>query len=245
MVTIADLKILISALVAQVPILESKALISALANQPPAVAIAQAFGASTLQRQLNLRRNNSIDNTLLIPERQGNQVFYQGQSIGKIQLLYKSPLPGELQARLASESAIDRFLEYLQKMHYIVVLNESDYHVEVFIPITKSLVNFSQSWQDFLENVAFSIYGNTKHELPGLAQTFITMLQTVTLAGRDFSTLDVPILTQAQSDVLAAWYLAVVREVENRQTIRQKQINDFKKLDLSNLTEKEYAFKKK
>lgn len=245
MVTIADLKIFISALVAQVPILEPKALISALANQPPAVAIAQDFSASKLLRELKLARNNSQDDALLKLEQQGNQVFYQGQLIGKIQLLYKSPLPGELQARLAIESAIERFLEYLQKLYQIVVLDESDYHVQVFIPSTQEPV-FSQYWQDFLNNVVFSIYGKPEYELPGLAQTFIIMLNTVTLAGRGFSTLEVPILTQAQSDVLAAWYLAVVREVEKRQIERQKQIDALKKeLSQANLGNKERLYKEK
>jgi hypothetical protein len=150
--------------------------------------------------------------------------------------IFKSPIPGELQSRLATESAIERFLEYLQKLHQIVVLDESDHHVRVFIPGEEAQADFRRLWRKFLTDVAFSAYGDTKHQLPGLVQTFIVMLNAITLSGRGFSTLDVPILTkkqseeesEGQSDVLAAWYLAVVREVEKRQAVRQKQIDNLR-----------------
>lgn len=123
MTTTADLKIFVSALVANVLSQDSKALVSALAliNQAEVIAIAQGFGSSKLIRQLRLVRDNDIDDTLLkLDPQQGNQIFYQGQLIGQKEILYKSPLPGELQARLATESITDRFLEYLQKVHHIV-----------------------------------------------------------------------------------------------------------------------------
>lgn len=152
----------------------------------------------------------------------------------------KLPLPGELQARLSIESAIDRFLDCLQKQYQIAVLDESDYHVKVFIPNQEEPVDFSQCWREFIENIAFSTHGNTKYQLPGLVQTFIVMLNSVTLAGRGFSTLEVPIVTQDQSNVLAAWYLAIVREVEKRQRKRQEQINEItKQLAESELSDKE------
>jgi hypothetical protein len=224
---------------------DSLELITALAGQSETVTIARAFDNSQLVRLLNLKRNN---NDSQLPEiiLNTDRVIYQNQEIGKIRILYKAPLPGELQARLAIESAIDRFLEYLQKLYKIVVLDESDYHVEVFIPSTEGAADFSQYWQEFLKNVAFSRDAYSKYQLPDLAQTFIVMLNSVTLAGRGFSTLEVPVLTQAQSDVLAAWYLAVWREVKKRQTEREKQINKLKKdLATSELDDKEGKSKEK
>ncbi|MGB7893749.1 MAG: hypothetical protein WCF82_17845, partial [Microcoleus sp.] len=219
--------ILISALAAGVISTQKSELIGALASQPDVVAIAQTFANSKLIRELRLTRSRNT-NKLPKLDFQENRVIYQNQEIGKTQILYKSALPGELQARLSIESAIDRFLEYLQKQYQIAVLHESDYHVQVFIPHRKAPADFSQYWREFIENIAFSTYGDTKHNLPGLVQTFIVMLNSVTLAGRGFSTLEIPILTQEQSNVLAAWYLAVVREVEKRQTERQKQIKALK-----------------
>ncbi|MGK7875590.1 MAG: hypothetical protein AB4426_20505 [Xenococcaceae cyanobacterium] len=240
-----QISILLSALVANAISTKRLELVAKLANQPDAVAIAQTFCNPKLVRELRLKRSRE-DSQISELTFQDNRVIYQDQEIGRTQILYKSPLPGELQARLAFESAIDRFLEYLQKRHQIVVLNESDYHVQVFIPSTKEQTDFSHHWREFIEEVAFSTYGDTKYQLPGLAQTFIVMLNTVTLAGRGFSTLDVPILTQDQLNVLVAWYLAVVQAVEKRQTNRQRQIDDLKQeLAKSDLSAKERTSKEK
>ncbi len=258
----SHLVMLLSALAAQVITNNKSNLIVALANHPGVIDIAQTFANSKLIRELRLSdgapetrffyENTSFESTdslkdpvslVGIPNSCTNnfpkldlkkkRVIYQGQDIGKTQILYKSPLPGELQAKLSIESAIDRFLEYLQKQYQIAVLHESDYHVQVFIPHRKAPADFSQYWREFIENIAFSTYGHTKHNLPGLVQTFIVMLNSVTLAGRGFSTLEIPILTQEQSNVLAAWYLAVVREVEQRQTKRKNDI-DYLKKELDN-----------
>jgi hypothetical protein len=218
------ISILLNALISDSISTERAELIAALAKDSNAAAIAQTFGNPKLIRELRLKRN-SEDSKLPQLIFAGDRVNYQGQDIGKTQSLYKTPLPGELQARLAIESAIDRFLEYLQKQYQIAALHESDYHVKVFIPQTREPENINQYWQEFIKNIAFSTYGDPKLKLPGLAQTFIVMLNSISLAGRGFSTLEVPILAQDQSDVLAAWYLAVVREVEKRQSDRQNQIN--------------------
>ncbi|TAG93034.1 MAG: hypothetical protein EAZ18_13105 [Oscillatoriales cyanobacterium] len=227
-----QITILISALAAGVISTEKSELIGALASQPGIIDVAKTFANSKLIRELRLTRNQNT-NKLPKLDFKENRVIYQNQDIGTTQILYKSPLPGELQAKLSIESAIDRFLEYLQKQYQIAVIHESDYHVQVFIPHRKAPADFSQYWREFIENIAFSTYGDIKHNLPGLVQTFIVMLNSVTLAGRGFSTLEIPILTQPQSNVLAAWYLAIVREVEQRQTKRKNDI-DYLKKELDN-----------
>ncbi len=239
-ITNSDIIILLSALTAKVVSNRQRSeIITKLATYSEAVAIAHSFSDSKLIRELRLKSNLEAKKLPKLTFK-GDRVIYQNQDLGKIQILYKSPLPGELQARLSIDSAIDRFLEYLQKHYQIAILNESDYHAQVFIPKTQEPAYFSQYWRDFIENVAFSTYGDTKYQLPGLVQTFIVMLNTVTLAGRGFSTLEIPILTQDQSNVLAAWYLAIIREVEKRQTERQKQIDALiQELDNPDLNAKE------
>jgi hypothetical protein len=239
-ITNSDISILLSALVAKAVSNHQKSeIITKLATYSEAVAIARTFSDSHLVREMRLRdsrKNNPLPKLSFT----GDRIIYQNQDIGKTQILYKSSLPGELQARLSIESAIDRFLEYLHKQYQIAVLHESDYHVQVFIPHPKEPADFSQYWREFIEKIAFSTYGDTKHNLPGLVQTFIVMLNSVTLAGRGFSTLEIPILTQEQSNVLAAWYLAVVREVEQRQTKRHNEIDSLKKeLDNPELSAKD------
>ncbi len=132
-------------------------------------------------------------------------------------------LPGELQARLSYESITNRFLEYLRKVHHIIVLNESIFHIQVFIAKTKE-IDFTEEWNKFITEVAFSADGYPKYKLPGLKHTLIQMLNSVTLAARGFSTVEVPIITNEQSNVLAAWCFAVIKQVEQRQKNRNSSI---------------------
>jgi len=239
-------KILMSALAARLTILGQSQIVEALAKRPEAIIVAQTFGAPKIIRELRLgRKPNADESWLTIEQDDKSQILYQGQIIGKIQILYNSPLPGELQARLAIESIVDRFLEYLQKVHQIVVLDESDRHVSVFIP-NKPVPDFATLWQKFLKEVAFFDYGKSEFQLPGLVQTFIVMLNAVTLSGRGFSTLDVPILTQEQANVLASWYFAVIRDVQARQRKRQQDIEKLtQELEQAELSEKDCKSKSK
>lgn len=241
-----NLQIYLSALSSGLLKNQQSELIKILANNSESITIAHALGDSRLVRNLNLiKKTDKTDLPQIIP--QGDRILVGKEEIGQIQILYKSPLPGELQARLSFESIIYRFLEYLQKFYKIIVLDESDFHVQVFIPKVTKKLTFQEYWQEFIENVAFSIYGDPKNELPGLAQTFISMLNTVSLAGRGFSTLEIPILNKDQANVLAAWYLAVIRDVGNRQSKRQEDINKIQD-DLNqdaSLSEKDIKSKKK
>jgi hypothetical protein len=235
------IQILTSALVADIISANRLQLIAILASQPEAIAVIEQFDSPKLKREFRLTNSDRYSEIDLLLEYQGNKVIYQGEEIGKIQILYKSPLPGELQARLSIESAIDRFLEYLQKEYKITVLDESDRHVRVFIP-NKPIASFTELWEEFLKKVAFSAYGYPKYQLSGLVQTFIQMLNSVTIS-RGFSTLDVPILTQEQSDILASLYFATVEDVKNRQ---QRGIDKLvKQLKSSSLSDKDREAKEK
>ncbi len=237
------IKVLSSALAAST-IASSRELLGKLSQYPETQAIAKSINDPKLIRALNLAKDLGIGTTLPELTQIGDQVLCGGSVLGKVQILYKSPLPGELQAKLAIESAIDRFLEYLLKVHKIIVINESDRHVQVFMPANPELSDIKTLWESFLTEVGFSDYG--QHQLPGLVQTFIVMLNAVTLSGRGFSTLDIPILTVSQARVLAAWYRAVIRDVKKRQSDRLHKINQLQKeLSDSDLNEKERKSKQK
>jgi len=221
------LKIYLSVLAAKVIDYQEKSdLLVALANYSNSQQIARSFGDSRLVRQLNIKRSVSNNKLPKLNFKDNNFVTLGNQELGRIQILYKKPLPGELQSRLAIESASDRFLEYLQKVYYIVVLDESDFHVIVFIPARQESTNFSIYWDKFLEDIAFSKKGFSQHQLRDLTQTFIILLNSVTLAGRGFSTLEIPIICKEQADILAACYLAVIYNVEERQLNRKRKISD-------------------
>jgi hypothetical protein len=219
-------------------------LISYLVNNPKAKVLVSSFNAPQLRRKLNKKITKKSQ---LIPklENRENKVIYNNQELGEIKVLYKAPLPGELQAKLAYISAIDRFLEYLQKKYCVIVLDESDYHVRLFIPV-KYQLNFDKEWEFFIKNVMFSIYDHNNDKLPRLAQTFVSMLNSITLAGRGFSTLNIPIITEDQAQILATWYFAVFQQVKKRQKDRQNQIDKLKKeLDDNSLKDKDINFKQK
>jgi hypothetical protein len=250
----SKIKILLSALAAD--IIPSSAVASVLstltrvdlAQNIDIQGIARVLHKPRLQRQLRAgtseaeNRAPEVINSLDI---RGTSVAYASKPIGRIQILYKSPLPGELQARLAIESAVERFLDYLLKKYQIVVLNESDRHVQVFIP-GQTDYDFQTLWEEFLRKVAFSAFGDNQLQMPGLVQTFIVMLNAVTLSGRGFSTLDIPILTKEQAEVIAAWYFAVIQQVWKRQRDRQKQIDSLRQeLASSDLTDKDRQSKEK
>lgn len=55
------------------------------------------------------------------------------------------------------------------------------------------------------------------------------MLKSITLAGRGFSTINVPIITQDQGIILASLYLAVFQQVKQRQDDRESLIKQLKK----------------
>ncbi|MCA2554284.1 MAG: hypothetical protein IM466_11275 [Microcystis sp. M04BS1] len=217
-----EITILLSALIANAIAQTDSTLISALADDPRAIAIARTFDRPKLVRQLRLSQPQKESEFIKLTF-QGNQVFYREREIGKIQLVYKSPSPGELQAKLTHESTIDRFLEFLQKKYQIVSLHESNYHVQIFIPQTQQSHNIEDLWLEFITKVIFSIYGDFQYQLSGLRQNFITMLKSVTLSGRGFSTLEIPIITRDQAKVLAALYLAIFEQVNDRQEKRERE----------------------
>jgi hypothetical protein len=247
---IKDLKILVSVLAKDNVLAKDVTtdILAAIKAQPEVCAVVmtiiQGFDKPNLKRRLNLSLARQQDINLT-PDCQGNRVGYQGQEIGEIKILFKSPLPGELQARLTLESIIERYLEFLQKGHQMIVLDESDRHVQIFTPGENSF-DFSALWEQFINQVVFSIYGSNALKLPGLAQTFIAMLNSVMLSGRGFSILDIPILNQEQATVLGAWYFGVWRHAKKRQEERQQKIDSYlMELEQPNLTEKERKSKTK
>ncbi|BAZ44895.1 hypothetical protein NIES4102_19120 [Chondrocystis sp. NIES-4102] len=226
-----DIKILGSALVANVlPQEDREKIVTLLANKSAARDIVKGFGNSQLIREINLVRDRSKEE-LPILQVKDNKIFYGNQEIGEQIILYKSPLPGELQARLSYESISDRFLEYLRKVHHVIVLNESIFHVQVFIPNIKK-IDFTEEWNKFITEVAFSIYGYPKHQLPGLLNTFVLLLNTIKLAVpeepyKGFGVPELPIITKEQANLLAAWYYAILYNLLTQNKISDEHKKQF------------------
>jgi hypothetical protein len=136
---------------------------------------------------------------------------------GKTVTLYKPPLPGEIQARLAYECFLDGFLSYLQWEHVIAPLRETTAHVTLFIPQGRAF-DLDDIWQQYVRDEAFS------HR--GLIESFVLLLNSVQLADRGVGILDVPIVSEEQKQVLSSFYLAAAQRVEKQFRQRQQKIRE-------------------
>jgi hypothetical protein len=70
---------------------------------------------------------------------------------GKRLILYKAPLPGETQARIATDSLIARYLSWLARNSHrrAVAVIDTDRHVVLFVP-DESEFNPEQAWHEFI-----------------------------------------------------------------------------------------------
>lgn len=226
--------ILISALANKSVSDSDEYLISYLANNPKAKIIASSFNSPQLIRKLNRQKKVNNDNNISL-KNNGNKVIYEDQEIGEIKLLYKSPLPGELQAKLAYLSTIDRFLEYLQRKFFISILNESNYHIQLFIPY-KVKINIDQEWKKFIQNIMFSLYGDNQNKLFGLLNTFILLINELKLAKSEkkhkgFGMPRLPILTKDQAYLIMGWYYAVIQKGLSRDKLKESHLNKLTELE--------------
>lgn len=166
-------------------------------------AFLRAFEQPRLLHLLKQNANTTQDTSLL------------SEPLGKTVILYKSPLPGETQARLAYECFLDGFAAYLQRTRAISRLHETAAHVILFIPQGRSF-DLDEMWQRYVRGEAFS--------RRGLAENFVSLLNSVQLAGRGFGVLDVPIISEDQRQILASFYLAAIQQVKGRLQWRANQI---------------------
>jgi hypothetical protein len=125
----------------------------------------------------------------------GDIVTWHGQPIGNLLTWYRTVLPQEMQARIAYDSLIDRFLAHIQRRHKVVVLGENDLSMTVSIPVG-NVLQLTDGWSSFIQ----SIFSSDE-----LHKTFVLVLNSVDL-GEQFHDLELPIVTTDQAEVLAAYF---------------------------------------
>jgi hypothetical protein len=135
---------------------------------------------------------------------------------GKRVTLYKTPLPGEAQARVAADSLIARYLSWLARntRRRAVALAESDHHVIFFIP-EGSEFDPEEAWNAF---VRFVFSGEE------LVRTFVAMLNSIKLSKRGFGVPEFPILGEDQEIIILAWLLRSIQLVQKRLEQRQSRM---------------------
>ena len=129
-------------------------------------------------------------------------ILFAGNPIGKVYNYYRTVLPQEVQIRLAYDTLIERFLEFLQHKKYAIRLSENQLTVSLFIPETN--LQIGAEWQQFIEKFAYS-----EEEL---YKSFTLFVNSMKLTDRGFGYVHFPSVTEAMKLWQAAFYIATLRE---------------------------------
>lgn len=140
-------------------------------------------------------------------------------------LLYKHPLPGEAQARLAYEYVLDEFVRFLEQQGRTVAEGESEGHVLLWFPLRVPEDPESwlkERWRTFLDKLTSA---------EGFRRTFALALNSAKLAGgAGFSVLETPIFSRSHALSMAGLYwLGLGKGLEvNRRDLDEAQILESK-----------------
>jgi hypothetical protein len=181
--------------------ISSEALETLASNHQEARDALSLFGATRYARQL---------------PKTGEVKPLSGQNI----LLYKTPLPSEQQAKLSYEYLISEFSDFLRRKVCAVVMSESAAHLAIWLPNGATL-ELDKLWQPFIGEMTSAI---------GLSKGFGLVMNSSKLSDRGFSTLEAPMVSEAQPEAIAAFYIANLKYVEQRIQRRQRIIERTKPL---------------
>lgn len=129
-------------------------------------------------------------------------VLFAGKEIGKVYNYYRIVLPQEIQIRLAYDTLIERFIEFLQRKKCAIRLSENQLMVSLFIPDTN--FQLGAEWQQFIEKFAYS-----EEEL---YKSFTLFVNSMKLTDRGFGYVHFPSVTEAMKLWQAAFYIATLAE---------------------------------
>ena len=129
-------------------------------------------------------------------------VLFAGKEIGKIYNYYRTVLPQEIQIRLAYDTLIERFMEFLQQKKCAVRLSENQLTITLFIPGPD--FQLGAAWQQFIEKLAYSE--------EGLYKSFTLFVNSMKLTDRGFGYVHFPSVTEDMKLWQAAFYIATLEE---------------------------------
>ena len=141
---------------------------------------------------------NPIDN-LSVGE--DGVICFAGEQIGKIHIYYRTVLPQEIQIRLAYDSLIERFMEFLQRERCAIRLSENQLTVVLFIPGAD--FQLANEWQRFVR------FAYSEEEL---YKSFTLFVNSMKLTDRGFGYVHFPSVTEAMKRWQAAFYIATLHE---------------------------------
>ena len=123
------------------------------------------------------------------------------EPIGKIYNYYRTVLPQEMQIRLAYDTLIERFIEFLQTKKCAIRLSENQLTCVLFVPDTD--FQLADEWQRFVE------FAYSEEEL---YKSFTLFVNSMKLTNRGFGYVHFPSVTEAMKLWQAAFYITTLEE---------------------------------
>lgn len=132
-------------------------------------------------------------------------ICFAGEPIGKIYNYYRTVLPQELQIKIAYDSLIERFWEFVQREKCAIRLSENDLAIRIFVPKINLNTEFDllSEWDKFIK------FAYSEAEL---YKSFTLLVNSLKLTDRGFGYVRFPPATKAMVHWLAAFYIATLRE---------------------------------
>ena len=128
-------------------------------------------------------------------------VLLADKAIGKVYNYYRTVLPQEIQIRLAYDTLIERFMEFLQREKRAIRLSENQFTVTLFIPEID--FQLEEAWAEFVQ------FAYSEEEL---YKSFTLFVNSMKLTNRGFGYVHFPSVTKAMKLWQAAFYMATLKE---------------------------------
>ena len=146
-------------------------------------------------------KEQSMDPTKNLPVSENGCIQFKDKPIGKIYNYYRTVLPQEMQIKIAYDSLIERFIEFLQKKKCVIRLAENPLMFVLFIPDTD--FQLEDAWQRFTQ------FAYSEEEL---YKTFTLFVNSMKLTNRGFGYVHFPSVTEDMKLWQAAFYIATLEE---------------------------------
>ena len=128
-------------------------------------------------------------------------IQFMGEPIGISCDYYRTVFPQEIQIRVAYDSLIERFIEFLQRKKNAICLSENRLAFVLFIPYTD--FQFANEWQQFVR------FAYSEEEL---YKSFTLFVNSMKLTNRGFGYVHFPSVTESMKLWQAAFYIATLEE---------------------------------
>lgn len=197
------------------------AALAAIHEEPPAELLSVlAQVGSEAQGLLTFYRRPKLARKLRIVEKCETPQIPKGDRL----LLFKHPIPGEAQARLAYEYVFERFTQFLERRNFAVAESQSTGHLMLWFPNKKpekAEVWLEAEWQAFLTELTSA---------EGFRDSFALALNSSKLAGgAGFATIETPIFNAQHATSLAGLYWVATGkglEVNRRNFAKAKELEE-------------------